>query len=123
MTLRMDRGADSILAFDAYKFQQFDHGYAVTSHSSQGLTAQRVLVQVDTERSHSLINNRFAYVAVSRASVDVRIYTNDAQHLKVRLALDMTKTTAISRDLPQKPTDHAVRRFIDLQSHDLGIGI
>jgi ATP-dependent exoDNAse (exonuclease V) alpha subunit len=26
----------------------FDHGYAVTSYSSQGLTAERVLVHADT---------------------------------------------------------------------------
>jgi hypothetical protein len=28
--------------------RHFDHGYAVTSHSSQGLTAERVLVHADT---------------------------------------------------------------------------
>jgi len=29
--------------------KNFDHGYAVTSHSSQGLTAERVLVNADTQ--------------------------------------------------------------------------
>jgi ATP-dependent exoDNAse (exonuclease V) alpha subunit len=48
----------------------FDHGYAVTSHSFQGLTAGRMLTNIDTEAS---INTRLAYVAVSRASDDVRI--------------------------------------------------
>ncbi len=46
----------------------FDHGYAVTSHSSQGLTAERVLVNMDTDVHPELINNRFAYVSVSRAT-------------------------------------------------------
>ncbi len=40
---------------------------AVTSHSSQGATADRVLVHVDTEQAHErLVNSRLAYVSVSR---------------------------------------------------------
>src|SRR5208337_3615121 len=34
--------------FNAQEHRHFDHGYAVTSHSSQGLTAERVLVHADT---------------------------------------------------------------------------
>jgi hypothetical protein len=34
--------------FDAKEHRHFDHGYAVTSHGSQGLTAERVLVNADT---------------------------------------------------------------------------
>ena len=34
--------------FDSREHRHFDHGYAVTSHSSQGLTAERVLVNADT---------------------------------------------------------------------------
>jgi ATP-dependent exoDNAse (exonuclease V) alpha subunit len=51
----------------------FEHGYAVTSHSAQGLTADRVLINVDTDASYGLVNSRFAYVAVSRAKNDVQI--------------------------------------------------
>jgi ATP-dependent exoDNAse (exonuclease V) alpha subunit len=42
-------------------------GSAVTSHSSQGATADRVLVHVDTKQAHDqLVNSRLAYVSVSR---------------------------------------------------------
>ena len=34
--------------FDPVEYRHFDHGYAVTSHSAQGLTAERVLVNADT---------------------------------------------------------------------------
>lgn len=75
--------------------RHFDHGYAVTSHSSQGVTAERVLVNVDT-RSHSeLINTRFACVSVSRVSQDARIYTNDTAVLGTRLSHDASKSSAI----------------------------
>lgn len=42
----------------------------MTSNSSQGLTAERVLIHVDTELvAKDLLNNRMAYVAVSRGAV------------------------------------------------------
>ena len=80
--------------------KRFDHGYAVTSHSSQGLTARRVLAHIDTDSSRSLINNRLAYVSVSRASEDVRIYTNSADSLGKRLASDTGKTAAVDLAKP-----------------------
>lgn len=78
MTVRMDGKAEHTVSFDPAKLRQFDHGYAVTSHSSQGLTQDRVLANFDTGAARSLVNTRLAYVAVSRASQDDRIYPNDA---------------------------------------------
>ena len=76
--------------------RHWDHGYAVTSHSSQGLTSERVLVNMDTEVHPELINSRFAYVSVSRASHDAQIYTNDAVSLSGKLSQDTSKSTAVS---------------------------
>lgn len=56
-----------------------DYGYAVTSHSSQGVTADRVLVNIDTRQAHEkLLNSRFAYVSISRARYEAKIYTDNA---------------------------------------------
>ena len=96
ITLRMDGKSARIIAFNPTEFRQFDHGYAVTSHSSQGLTAGRVLAHIDTDSSPSLINNRLAYVSISRASDDARIYTNNAESLGERLASDVSKSAAIN---------------------------
>lgn len=93
ITLRMDSGKD--VSFDPKEMRHFDHGYAVTSHSSQGLTSQRVLVNMDTEVHPELINARFAYVSVSRASHDVQVFTNDASNLAERLSADVSKTSAL----------------------------
>jgi conjugative relaxase-like TrwC/TraI family protein len=73
----------------------FDHGYAVTSHSSQGLTADRVLVNVDTSTHPNLLNQRFAYVSVSRASLDASIYTNNAASLGTDLSREVGKSAAM----------------------------
>ena len=71
----MDGDKEKTIAFDPREMRHFDHGYAVTSHSSQGLTSERVLVKMDTEVHPKLINQRFAYVSVSRASHEAHIYT------------------------------------------------
>jgi len=47
------------IEFDATKHCHFDYGYAVTSHSAQGLTAQRVLIHADTSVYPELLNTRF----------------------------------------------------------------
>ncbi|RZU34613.1 MobF family relaxase [Edaphobacter modestus] len=95
MTVKIDGKTERSITFDTAKFRQFDHGYAVTSHSSQGLTAGRVLANIDTDSSRSLINDRLAYVAISRASDDARVYTNNAETLGERLATDVSKTAAL----------------------------
>jgi conjugative relaxase-like TrwC/TraI family protein len=100
MTVRLDGKQPREITFDTSQFRSLDHGYAVTSHSSQGLTAGRVLANIDTESSRLLINARLAYVAVSRASDDVRIYTNDAETLGKRLAADTSKTVAVDFRTP-----------------------
>ena len=91
----MEGKSARIVTFDTAEFRQFDRGYAVTSHSSQGLTAGRVLVHIDTDSSGSLINNRLAYVSISRASEDARIYTNNAETLGEKLSTDLMKTAAV----------------------------
>ena len=45
----MDNDKEKTVAFDPGEMRHFDHGYAVTSDSSQGLTAGRVLINMDTE--------------------------------------------------------------------------
>ena len=73
-----------------------DHGYAVTSHSSQGQTADRVLLHVDTERAgESLVNQRLAYVAISRGRYDAQIYTNDKTQLGPALGRDLSHSSAL----------------------------
>jgi len=74
--------------------KHIDYGYAVTSYSSQGLTARRVLIHVDSAQSRQLVNERYAYVAVSRGSHDSRIYTDNARRLSQVLSRGQEKTSA-----------------------------
>jgi conjugative relaxase-like TrwC/TraI family protein len=101
LSVRIDGGKS--VSFEAAEMRHFDHGYAVTSHSSQGLTADRVLVNIDTEIHPELINSRFAYVSVSRASHDAHIFTNDVVNLTESLGRDVTKASAIDFGKNQSP--------------------
>jgi len=88
-----------------------DYGYAVTSHSGQGTTADRVLVHVDTENAHEqLINSRLAYVAISRGRYDAQIFTNDANKLGDELSRDVSKLSAIA-------TDRSVKKLPLVEQH------
>lgn len=90
------------LAFNIKENPHLDYGYAVTSHSSQGETADRVLIHVDTEQTgEKLVNRRLAYVAVSRARHDAHIYTNDGMRLREALSRDVSKATAVDVETNQ----------------------
>ena len=62
---------------------------------------------MDTETSRNLMNTRLAYVAISRAETDARIYTNDAANLGKKLASDISKTAAM--DFRPKPQTEEAR--------------
>jgi len=83
------------IEFDSKEYRHFDHGYAITSHSSQGLTAERVLVNADANVHPDLINSRFAYVAISRASHETQLYVADFHSLRDAVNRDVAKTSAI----------------------------
>ena len=93
LTLKMDNGKS--VSFDSNQMRHFDHGYAVTSHSSQGLTADHVLVNIDSQVHPALVNDRFAYVSISRGAYDAQLYTDSAASLVSTLGHSVTKSSAI----------------------------
>jgi hypothetical protein len=98
LQLRLDSGR--IVAFNIKENPHLDYGYAVTSHSSQGQTADRVLIHVDTEQAEKLVNRRLAYVAVSRGRYDAQVYTDDKGQLAEQLGRDVShrSATEVSRE-------------------------
>jgi hypothetical protein len=116
MTLGIDGKVSRAITFDTAQLRQFDHGYAGTSHTSQGLTAGRVLAHIDTDGPRGLINTRLAYVAISRAARDSRVYTNNAENLGQRPASDTSKTAAI--ELRHEGTAKEVQRAVSAFRHN-----
>jgi len=102
LRIRLDTGR--AIAFNIRENPHLDHGYAVTSHSSQGQTADRVLIHVDTgQGGEKLINRRLAYVAVSRGRYDAQIYTNDKTALAEGLGRDVSHQSALEATRPAEP--------------------
>ena len=92
----MDGGR--VVELDPRKHLHLDHGYAMTSHSSLGQTADRVLIHVDTELvANDLPNSRMAYVSVSRGRYEAQIYTNNGQTLGQELSCDVSHSPAIQQ--------------------------
>ncbi len=127
LEIRMDSGRE--VRFNIGEHPHLDHGYAVTSHSSQGQTADRVLIHVDTEKSELLVNNRFAYVSVSRGQYDAQIYTNDRSELARNLGRESSQRTAT--EVEQQPATPKIepactrgeRPAEREQGQSLGIGL
>jgi len=124
LSLKMDSGRS--LQVDPNKHPHLDYGYAMTSHSSQGQTASRVLIHVDTELpAKDLLNSRMAYVSVSRGAHDAQLFTNDREKLSTVLGHDISKRTASSPVIstgqtivPQQEISKAPQ-----QEHGMGLGL
>jgi ATP-dependent exoDNAse (exonuclease V) alpha subunit len=95
LRLRMESGKS--IDFNLREHPHLGYGYAMTSYTSQGQTVDRVIVHVPAKgmNSSDLVNQRFAYVALSRARIDAQVYTNDASTLAERLGRDVSKTAAM----------------------------
>ncbi len=103
LRVALDSGRE--VSFDPQQFRHLDHGYAVTSHSSQGLTVDRVLINADTQESLRLLNDRMAYVAVSRAREEALIYTDSTQNLRASL------NRATNKEMALEATNHKSREI------------
>jgi ATP-dependent exoDNAse (exonuclease V) alpha subunit len=107
LQIRLDSGRS--VAFNIKENPHLDHGYAVTSHSSQGQTADRVLIHVDMEQAgEKLINRRLAYVAVSRGRYDAQIYTNSKADLAEGLGRDVSHRSATESSRESLPSPHEI---------------
>jgi hypothetical protein len=67
------------------------------------------LVNADTEVHPDLLNSRFGYVSILRASHEATIFTDDLDWLRPQLGADVSKTSALE--------------FNQVPSISLGIGM
>jgi ATP-dependent exoDNAse (exonuclease V) alpha subunit len=61
-------------------FGHITHGYAQTSHASQGVTVHKVFVAISSE-SLPATNERTAYVALTRGKEMAMVFTDDREEL------------------------------------------
>ena len=75
-------------------YNTFTHGYAVTSHSSQGKTVDEVLL-VASSKSFAAVNREQFYVSISRGRERVQVFTDDSELLARRVTDTHQRKAAI----------------------------
>ena len=81
------------IELDGNRPLHLEHAYATTVHSAQGLSTDRMMVDLDTR---SLTTGRdLYYVAISRARYEATIYTNSRSELPEALNREAIKTAAL----------------------------
>jgi conjugative relaxase-like TrwC/TraI family protein len=86
------------------EFGHLSHGYAITSHASQGVTVDKVFVAIASE-SLPATCQRTAYVAVTRGKEQAVVFTDDRKELlkAIRGPDEPLSATEIAEPLQPKP--------------------
>ncbi len=93
--LRTDTGREVNASLQ--RLRHIDYGYASTSHSSQGATVDRVVVNIDTFRSAEFVNRKQFYVSISRVRDGVTIYTDHREALRHAVNRNREKSVALEQ--------------------------
>ncbi len=69
-------------------YHQFDHGYAITAHRSQGKTVDGVILSADA------MKQELFYVGASRGRSEIAIVTSDREQLRESLGISSARPSA-----------------------------
>ena len=125
MSLQMEAGRS--VSIHPREHPHLDHGYAVTSHSSQGRTADLVLINIDKElEAKDLIDNRMAYVSVSRGAREAQIFTSDREKLPEAFSRDVSHQRAhvpeiarcVEREIQPKAAKEPAEKAYTMAEHN-----
>jgi ATP-dependent exoDNAse (exonuclease V) alpha subunit len=86
-------GGGRRITLDAHQAMYASLAYASTVHSAQGLTCDKVLINLET-RSLTTAKDVY-YVAVSRARYEAEIFTDDDKRLPAAVSREADKTAAL----------------------------
>lgn len=90
------------LTIDLDLYKKIDHGYAMTVHKAQGITVDRVLINLDSSQKH--LNSRNAYyVDISRARHEVKVYADSVEKIVPQISEFAKKITSENFELTNAP--------------------
>ncbi len=72
-----------------HNFRQFNHGYAVTAHKSQGKTVDAVIISGDR------MTQELFYVAASRGRKRIQVFTGDKEMLRASIGVSGLRMSAL----------------------------
>lgn len=113
-------------------YREFDHGYAITAHRSQGKTVDGVILSGD------MMKQELFYVAASRGRSEIAIVTSDRELLRESLGISTARPSAtelakelershratkqVVAHLPVQPIEQRTSQHQIRHGYDLGIG-
>jgi ATP-dependent exoDNAse (exonuclease V) alpha subunit len=118
--LCIDNGRELSVASD--RLRHIDHGYASTSHSAQGATVDRVIVDVNTRLSPELVNRKQFYVSISRARNALTIFSDNRSQLGRAVSRSREKSIALVR-FAIAPSRFAILSDANRQTLNRGHGL
>ena len=92
-SLEIETGADDSIFINS-EYGHIDLGYAVTAYKAQGMDAERVIVYVNG-RSRCMLNSELFYVSCTRASHELRLYSDNKDILINAVSKDQYKSTTL----------------------------
>lgn len=106
-------------------YREFDHGYAITAHRSQGKTVDSVIVSADA------MKQELFYVAASRGRSEIAVVTSDRERLRESLGISSARPSAteLARERSyshgrEREVQHAPAQRIEppVPRHEISIG-
>jgi hypothetical protein len=86
-----------------HDFRQFNYGYAVTAHKSQGKTVDEVIISGDR------MTRELFYVAASRGRHRITVFTGDKENLRESIGISGERMSALELLRKQARTVHRTR--------------
>ena len=112
-------------------YHEFDHGYAVTAHRSQGKTVNALIISADA------MKQELFYVGASRGRQEIVVVTSDREQLRNLLGISTARPSATElarkqmpphlapMSSPERPplqtSEPSLLRKKDSQRHDMGM--
>ena len=85
-------------------YHEFDHGYAVTAHRSQGKTVDAVILSADA------MKQELFYVGASRGRKEIVVVTSDREQLRNLLGVSSARPSATELAREQTPVQSVPKR-------------
>ncbi len=135
VALEWQRGSQgSTSRLDLARHQHWDHAYASTVHAAQGSTQHRTVLLIRNpknlgeshqlqgiERMAKIFGDRSFYVGVTRASHELKIFTDDKAGARRSVALPQDKGSALQILNPDHPSERTFSYPQEISSSSLGV--
>lgn len=102
LSVRMDGG--EIVRFDPEGYGHIDHGYAMSVHKSQGVTADNVSVMM----SETMSDREWSYVAMSRHRHRLRVFVAEGEGEELVRAVKRSRQKGLASDKVHRSEDRGI---------------